>query len=80
VSGILATAQQVGNALGVAVTGAVFLSTVHEGYGKAFAASLAELACLVGVMVAVSWLLPSRRRVPIDTASPAMVAGREVHR
>jgi MFS family permease len=74
VAGVLATTQQVGNALGVAVTGAIFFTALPEGYGKAFTSSLVELVCLLGVMVAVSRLLPDRRSVTIGTARPAMAA------
>ena len=72
VSGVLATTQQVGNSLGVAITGAIFFSTVHAGYGKAFDSSLVELVCLLGVMVAVSRLLPGSRSVQPETLRSAM--------
>jgi MFS family permease len=72
VSGVLATTQQIGNSLGVAITGAIFFSAVHAGYGKAFQSSLVELVCLLGVMVAVSRLLPVRRSVQLETLRPAM--------
>ena len=72
VSGVLATTQQIGNSLGVAITGAIFFSSVHAGYAKAFESSLVELMCLLGVMVAVSRLLPGRGGVQPDTLRPVM--------
>jgi EmrB/QacA subfamily drug resistance transporter len=72
VSGILATTQQIGNSLGVAITGAIFFSAMHAGYGEAFECSLVELVALLGVMVVVSRLLPSRRSVRLETLRPAM--------
>jgi MFS family permease len=74
VSGVLATTQQIGNSLGVAITGAIFFSAVHDGYGKAFECSLVELVALLGVMVVVSRLLPPRRSVRLDTPRAAMAA------
>jgi predicted MFS family arabinose efflux permease len=74
VSGILATTQQVGNALGVAVTGAIFFTAAHDGYAKAFRCSLIELLCLLGVMVAVFGFLPGRPSVKAGPLRPAMAA------
>jgi EmrB/QacA subfamily drug resistance transporter len=74
VSGVLATTQQIGNSLGVAITGAIFFTTVHAGYGRAFESSLVELVCLLGFMVAVSRLLPARRSVQLKTLTPAIAA------
>ena len=66
-SGTLATAQQVGNALGVAVTGVVFFGSLHGGYGHAFAVSLLELGSLLLGVALCTRLLPRR---------PAPTAGR----
>jgi len=58
VSGILSTAQQVGNALGVALVGMVFFGTVGGGYAHAMTCSLVYLAgttigvALLGVRLA----------------------------
>lgn len=68
VSGALATTQQIGNALGVAITGAIFFSALHAGYGRAFESSLVELVCLLGVMVVLSRFLPARRNVELETS------------
>ena len=57
-SGTLSTAQQVGNALGVAVTGVVFFGSLHGGYGHAFAWSLLELGSLLLGVALCTRLLP----------------------
>ncbi len=66
VSGALATVQQVGNALGVAIVGLVFFDAVHSGYRHAFELSLITLICLLATLVAVSRALPrgSARALP----------------
>ena len=58
VSGALSTAQQVGNAIGVAVTGVIFYGLVGRGYAVAYQWSVAEMACvLLGVVVILRpWL------------------------
>jgi MFS family permease len=53
VSGVLSTAQQVGNALGVAVVGMVFFAAVGGGYAHALRLSL---VVLVGTTAAVALL------------------------
>lgn len=59
VSGVLSTMQQVGNAIGVAITGAVFFGTLKGGYPRAFRYSLAELAGLLVGVALLSRLLPA---------------------
>lgn len=61
VSGTLSTMQQVGNSLGVAVTGAIFFGTLGASYTPAFAHGVAELACLLVMVALLSRLLPARR-------------------
>jgi len=57
-SGALNTVQQVGNSIGVAVTGVLFFGAAGDGYGHAFEVSVLQLAGL-GVLVAIlSRLLP----------------------
>ncbi len=57
-SGALNTVQQVGNSIGVAVTGVLFFGAAGDGYGQAFEVSVLQLAGL-GVLVAIlSRLLP----------------------
>ncbi len=60
-SGMLTTMQNVGNALGVAVTGMIFFGAVHAGYARAFELAAAELATLLIAVAALSRLLPSGR-------------------
>lgn len=62
-SGPLSTMQQVGNSLGVAVTGVIFFSVLpHHGFAGAFKASALQLAGLALLVAAVSQLLPGRAR------------------
>jgi Na+/melibiose symporter-like transporter len=60
-SGVLSTMQQVGNALGVAVTGVIFFGALHSGFAPAFERSLAEIAALLVVVAAMTRLLPRAR-------------------
>jgi MFS family permease len=61
ISGAMSTTQQVGNALGVAVTGVIFFGALPGGYGHAMVASLAELAVLLVAVAALTRLLPRPR-------------------
>jgi EmrB/QacA subfamily drug resistance transporter len=60
-SGVFSTTQQVGNALGVAVTGVIFFGALHSGFAPAFERSLAEIAGLLLVVAAMTRLLPRAR-------------------
>jgi predicted MFS family arabinose efflux permease len=66
VSGALSTMQQVGNALGVAVTGVLFFGALHGsgGYARAFELSLAELGILLLAVACLTRLLPRRAGGP----------------
>src|SRR4051794_3140631 len=57
-SGMLATTQNVGNALGVAVTGVIFFGALNGGYDHALQLSLAQLAVLLVAAAALARLLP----------------------
>jgi predicted MFS family arabinose efflux permease len=57
-SGMLTTTQNVGNALGVAVTGVIFFGSLHGGYSTAFELAAVELAVLVAGVAGLSRLLP----------------------
>ena len=59
-SGALATVQQVGNALGVALTGVLFFSLADNGIVHAFQVSEIELAVLLLGVAALSRLLPGK--------------------
>jgi EmrB/QacA subfamily drug resistance transporter len=60
-SGMLTTMQNVGNALGVAVTGVIFFGALHSGYATAFELALAELAVLLVGVAALTRLIPGGR-------------------
>jgi len=62
VSGVLSTAQQVGNALGVALIGVVFFGALGAGYAVSFQRAEAALALLMVGTAALSRLLPRPRR------------------
>src|SRR5208337_1731749 len=47
VSGALSTAQQVGNSIGVAVTGVLFFGALGHGYGLAFERSVLQIGALL---------------------------------
>ena len=59
-SGMLATMQNVGNALGVAVTGVLFFGALHAGYATAFELAVAELAVMLVGVAALTRMLPAR--------------------
>jgi len=61
VSGALSTAQQLGNSVGVAVTGVLFFGALSRGYGLAFERSVLEMGALLLVVAALTRLLPGRR-------------------
>jgi EmrB/QacA subfamily drug resistance transporter len=60
-SGLFTTMQNVGNALGVAVTGVVFFGGVHRGYAHAFELSVTQLGVLLLIVAASARLLPKKR-------------------
>ena len=57
-SGALSTAQQVGNTIGVAVTGVIFFGALDEGFAHAFELSLVQLAAVCVAVAALTRLLP----------------------
>ncbi len=61
-AGAMSTMQQVGNAVGVAVTGVIFFGAVQHGYPRAFELSLVQLGCLLLAVAALSRLLPATAR------------------
>jgi EmrB/QacA subfamily drug resistance transporter len=62
VSGALSTAQQVGNSIGVAVTGVLFFGALGHGYSLAFERSVLQMAALLVVVAALTRLMPGRQR------------------
>jgi EmrB/QacA subfamily drug resistance transporter len=61
VAGALSTAQQVGNSIGVAVTGVLFFGAVDRGYDLAFERSVLQMGALLLAVAALTRLLPGRR-------------------
>ena len=61
VSGALSTAQQVGNSIGVAMTGVLFFGALSQGYDLAFERSTLQMGALLLVVAALTRLMPTRR-------------------
>jgi hypothetical protein len=70
-SGVLSTTQQVGYALGVALTGLLFFGTGAGGVAEAFRVSLLQLAATAAGIVVLARLLPRR---PAATPRPCAAA------
>jgi predicted MFS family arabinose efflux permease len=71
-SGALSTVQNVGNAIGVAVVGAVYFGRLDQGPAQAFQASLVALTAIAAAVLLPALLLPRPRRT--ETASAPAVA------
>jgi MFS family permease len=71
VSGTASTAQQVGNALGVALVGIVFFGRVDEGMVDAFGASLVYLTATTVAVAVAAALLPARPRRAQSVKEPS---------
>jgi EmrB/QacA subfamily drug resistance transporter len=61
VAGALSTAQQVGNSVGVAVTGVLFFGALGHGYNLAFERSVLQMGALLLVVAALTRLMPRHR-------------------
>jgi predicted MFS family arabinose efflux permease len=61
-SGTLSTVQQVGNSLGVAISGVLFFGALDRGYSYAFEITLAEFVALLLVVACLTRLLPGGTR------------------
>ncbi len=61
VAGALSTAQQVGNSVGVAVTGVLFFGALGHGYGVAFERSVLQMGALLLVVAALTRLMGRQR-------------------
>jgi hypothetical protein len=55
----MTTMQNVGVAMGVAVTGVIFFGALHGGYAHALELSLAQLAALLLAVAMLTRLLPA---------------------
>jgi MFS family permease len=73
-SGTLSTVQQLGNCLGVAITGLVFFSELQAGYAKAFELSVAQLGVLLIAVAALTRLVPHQ---PAGHGQPRRMAHRD---
>jgi EmrB/QacA subfamily drug resistance transporter len=62
VSGVLATAQNIGTAIGVAGIGAIFYGALGGGFAVAFERGVGTLAVVLLVVAALTRLLPARVR------------------
>jgi len=62
VSGVLATAQNIGTAIGVAGIGAIFYGALNHGFAVAFERGVGTLAVVLLVVAALTGLLPARVR------------------
>jgi EmrB/QacA subfamily drug resistance transporter len=62
VSGVLATAQNIGSAIGVAGIGAIFYGALHHGFAVALERGVGTLAVVLLVVAALTRLLPARVR------------------
>ena len=63
--GAMTTAQQVGYALGVALTGVIFFAARRQGIAHAFVLSLLELAALGACVLLTTRLLPAPARLAL---------------
>ncbi len=61
-SGAVTTVQNVGGALGVAITGVIFFGALHGGYAHALELSLIELGALLLGVAVLTRLLPAKPR------------------
>jgi predicted MFS family arabinose efflux permease len=68
VAGALSTAQQVGNSVGVAVTGVLFFGALGHGYSVAFERSVLQMGALLLVVAALTRLMRPQRAEPTRTA------------
>jgi MFS family permease len=73
-SGAMSTMQQVGYAVGVAITGIIFFGSGAD-LGHAFAVSLVELAALAAGIIAMTRLLPRPRHAGPAAAPAGASAG-----
>ncbi len=69
-SGMVSTMQNIGNALGVAITGVIFFGALDGGYAHAFELAAVELAILLVTVAALTRLLPAPRRAAAPAAEP----------
>lgn len=71
-SAALAITQNVGAALGIALTGIVFFDSLRQGYARAFELGLLQLAALLIIVASLTRLLPGRSKESAASAEPAV--------
>src|SRR4029079_13920010 len=71
-SGMLSTTQQVGFALGVAITGVIYFGAADQGIAHAFQVRLWQIAALAVEIVALTRLLLRPRRAVVGAGDPAL--------
>jgi MFS family permease len=71
VSGALSTAQQVGNAIGVAVSGVIFYGLLGrgDGYPAAYGWSLVQMALVLAGVAALTFIIPAVNRPAVTPAA-----------
>jgi predicted MFS family arabinose efflux permease len=83
-SGVLSTAQQVGNTIGVAAIGAIFYGAIgpNGDYAGAFELALVAVAAVCLAVAALVQLLPGRpsATLAVPSATPAVPSGRRAKR
>jgi predicted MFS family arabinose efflux permease len=72
-SGMLSTTQQLGFALGVAITGVIYFGAADDGIAHAFTVSLWQMAAFAVEIVVVARLLPRPTRSAATRGEPALV-------
>jgi EmrB/QacA subfamily drug resistance transporter len=82
VSGALGTAQQVGNSIGVAVSGVIFYGLLGhgDGYPAAYRWSLAEMAVLLAGVAALTFIIPRTATSAGTVSSSDAVSGPDTAR
>ena len=75
VSGALSTAQQIGNSVGVAVTGVLFFGALGHGYGLAFERSVLQMGALLLLVAALTRLMPGAQAGRLSAGWPSVAGG-----
>jgi hypothetical protein len=69
---MLSTTQQVGFALGVAITGVIYFGAADQGIAHAFQLSLWQMAAFAVEILALTRLLPRPQRSGAPVGDPAL--------
>jgi NAD(P)H-binding len=74
-SGMLATIQELGNALGIAIAGVIFFGAAHQGIGHAFTLALTEFVAVDLAIAVASRAIPRTSRSVHTSTTDALAAG-----